>query len=82
VCTPPATSLRSLGKARIVNILAALTVAHNPAVQMIDMSFVHIRHRAARVAGNREQLMGRSRGGPTNENHAIVAAMDCMCASH
>jgi transposase len=45
---------------RMMNALAA---AHDTAVQMIDTSIVRVHQHGACIADNREQLMGRSRGG-------------------
>ena len=44
-------------------ILDALVDTHDHAVQMIDTSIVRVHQRAACVARNRRQSMGRSRGG-------------------
>lgn len=55
----------------------ALAVAHNAAVQMIDTSVVRVHQHgpASRAtASNREQQMGRSRGGLTSKIHAVVDA--------
>lgn len=54
---------------RLVN---ALTAGHDSAVQMIDTSLVRVRQHGACIAGNSEQLMGRSRGGLTTKIHAVV----------
>lgn len=53
-------------------ILDALAAAHDAAVQMIDTSVVRVHQHAACIAGNREQHMGRSRGGLTSKIHAVV----------
>lgn len=53
-------------------ILDALTTAHDAAVQMIDTSIVRRHRHGACIAGNREQLMGRSRGGLMRKIHTIV----------
>ena len=45
---------------------------HNAAVQMIDTSIVRVHQHGACIAGNKEQLMGRSRGGLTSKIHAVV----------
>ena len=45
---------------------------HNAAVQMIDTSIVRVHQHGACIAGNKEQLMGRSRGGLTSKIHAGV----------
>jgi len=38
-----------------------LSVAHDAGVQMIDTSIVRVHQYGACIAGNKEQLMGRSR---------------------
>jgi len=48
--------------------------AHNTTVQMIDTSIVRVHQHGACIAGNREQYMGRSRGGLTSKVHAVVDA--------
>ena len=45
---------------------------HNAAVQMIDTSIVRVHQHGACIAGNKEQLMDRSRGGLTSKIHAVV----------
>jgi transposase len=55
-------------------IMDALAAAHDAAVQMIDTSIVRVHQHGACVAGNREQHMGRSRGGLTSKVHAVVDA--------
>src|ERR1019366_889408 len=50
----------------------ALTAGHDAAVQMIDTSIVRVHQHGACIAGNSEQLMGRSRGGLTSKIHALV----------
>jgi transposase len=55
-------------------IMAALTAAHDAAVQMIDTSVVRVHQHGACIAGKREQHMGRSRGGLTSKVHAVVDA--------
>ena len=50
----------------------ALTAGHDAAVQMIDTSIVRVHQHGACIAGNSEQLMGRSRGGLTTKIHAVV----------
>jgi IS5 family transposase len=52
--------------------MAALATAHDTAVQMIDTSIVRVHQHGACIAFNREQLMGRSRGGLTSKIHALV----------
>ena len=51
-----------------------LAAAHDAAVQMIDTSVVRVHQHGACIAGNREQHMGRSRGGLTSKIHAVVDA--------
>jgi transposase len=53
-------------------IMEALAAAHDAAVQMIDTSVVRVHQHGACFAGNREQHMGRSRGGLTSKVHAVV----------
>jgi transposase len=53
-------------------IMQALATAHDAAVQMIDTSIVRVHQHGACIASNREQLMGRSRGGLTSKIHAVV----------
>src|SRR6185369_9230766 len=53
-------------------LMNALTAGHDAAVQMIDTSIVRVHQHGACVAGNSEQLMGRSRGGLTTKIHAVV----------
>jgi hypothetical protein len=52
----------------------AVAAAHDAAVQMIDTSVVRVHQHGACIAGNREQHMGRSRGGLTSKIHAVVDA--------
>jgi transposase len=53
-------------------IMDALAAAHDAAVQMIDTSIVRVHQHGACIAGNREQHMGRSRGGLTSKIHVVV----------
>jgi transposase len=53
-------------------IMEALAAAHDAAVQMIDTSVVRVHQHGACIAENREQYMGRSRGGLTSKLHAVV----------
>src|SRR5262249_46140095 len=46
-------------------VMNALTAKHDAAVQMIDTSIVRVHQHGACIAGNKEQLIGRSRGGLT-----------------
>jgi transposase len=55
-------------------IMEALATAHDAAVQMIDASVIRVHQHGACIAGNREQDMGRSRGGLTSKVHAVVDA--------
>jgi transposase len=55
-------------------IMEALAATHDAAVQMIDTSVVRVHQHGASIAGNREQDMGRSRGGLTSKVHAVVDA--------
>ena len=55
-------------------IMDALAAAHDAAVEMIDTSVVRVHQHGACIAGNREQPMGRSRGGLTSKIHAVVDA--------
>lgn len=55
-------------------IMDTLASAHDAAVQMIDTTVVRVHQRGACIAGNREQHMGRSRGGLTSKIHAVVDA--------
>jgi transposase len=48
----------------------ALAAAHDAVVQMIDTSVVRRHRHGSCIAGNREQHMGRSRGGLTSKFHA------------
>jgi transposase len=41
-------------------------------VQMIDTSIVRVHQHGACIAGNKNQLMGRSRGGLTSKIHVVV----------
>jgi transposase len=53
-------------------LMNALAAGHDAAVQMIDTSVVRVHQHGACIAGNSEQLMGRSRGGLTTKIHAVV----------
>ena len=53
-------------------IMNALAVAHDAAVQMIDTSIVRVHQHGACITRNRRQSMGRSRGGLTSKIHAVV----------
>jgi transposase len=56
-------------------IMEALAVGHDAAVQMIDTSVVRVHQHGACVADS-NQDMGRSRGGLTSTIHAVVDADD------
>jgi transposase len=53
-------------------IMNALARSHDAAVQMIDTSIVRVHQHGACIGRNREQSMGRSRGGLTSKIHAVV----------
>jgi transposase len=55
-------------------IMDALAADHDAAVQMIDTTVVRVHQHGACIAGNKEQHMGRSRGGLTSKIHAVVDA--------
>jgi transposase len=55
-------------------IMEALAASHDTAVQMIDTSIVRVHQHGACIAGNKQQDMGRSRGGLTSKIHAVVDA--------
>jgi transposase len=55
-------------------IMDALAAAHVAAVQMFDTSVVRVHQHRACTAGNREQHIGRSRGGLTSKVHVVVDA--------
>jgi transposase len=55
-------------------IMDALAAGHDTAVQMIDTSVVRVHQHGVCIAGNREEHMGRSRGGLTSKIHAVVDA--------
>ena len=52
----------------------AFTASPDAAVQIIDTSIVRVHQHGACIAGNSEQLMGRSRGGLTTKIHVVVDA--------
>jgi hypothetical protein len=54
--------------------MEALAAAHDAPVQMIDTSVVRVHQHGACIAGNREQHIGRSRGGLTSKVRAVVDA--------
>jgi transposase len=53
-------------------IMEELATAHDTAVQMIDTSVVCVHQHGACIAANKEQPMGRSRGGLASKIHAVV----------
>jgi transposase len=70
-------SLRSLAGAGVWDqIMDVLTAARDAAVQMIDTSVVRVDQHGTCVADNKQQRMGRSRGGLTSKIHAVVGAND------
>jgi hypothetical protein len=56
-----------------------LASAHDAAVQMIDTSIVRVHQHEACIAKNREQHMGRSRGGLTSKVQWWLTPTDCLC---
>jgi len=50
----------------------ALATAHDASVQMIDTSIVRVHQHGGCILRNRNQSMGRSRGGLTSKIHAVV----------
>jgi hypothetical protein len=52
--------------------MEALPTGHDAAVQMIDTSVVRVHQRAACIADNNHEDMGRSRGGLTNKIQSAV----------
>src|SRR6478735_723502 len=52
--------------------MEALPTGHDAAVQMIDTSVVRVHQRAACIADNNHEDMGRSRGGLTSKIPAVV----------
>jgi transposase len=55
--------------------MEALAASHDAAVQMIDTSIVRVHQHGACIASNRQEDMGRSRGGLTSKIHAVVDAV-------
>jgi transposase len=55
-------------------IMEALAATNDGAVQMMDTTVVRVHQHGACIAGNREQHMGRPRGGLTSKIHAVVHA--------
>jgi transposase len=53
-------------------IMNALAAAHDAAVQMIDTSVVRVHQHGSCITENKEQHMGRSRGGLTSKIHVVV----------
>ena len=65
--------LRSLAQGwRVGSAYECADRRHDTAVQMIDTFIVRVHQHGACIAGNSEQLMGRSRGGLTTKIHAVV----------
>ena len=56
-------------------IMDTLATANDAAMQMIDTSVVRVHQHGACIASNRQQHMGRSRGGLTSKIHAVVDAV-------
>ncbi len=54
--------------------MEALAAAQEAAVEMIDTSAVRVHQHGACIAENKDQHMGRSRGGLTGKVHAVVDA--------
>ena len=59
----------------------ALTAGHDVAVQMIDTSIVRVHQHGGCIAGNSEQMMGRSRDGLTTKIYALVDTVRCLSVS-
>src|SRR5438552_5542638 len=53
-------------------IMNALAVADDAAVQMIVTSIIRVHQHGACITRNRNQSMGRSRGGLTSKNHTLI----------
>ena len=53
-------------------IMDAMATAHDASVQIIDTSIVRVHQHGACIIRNRNQSMGRSRGGLTSKIHAVV----------
>jgi transposase len=53
-------------------IMNALAATHDATVQMIDTSIVRVHQHGACIMRNRQQSMGRSRGGLTSKIHVVV----------
>jgi transposase len=62
-------------------LMNALAAGHDAAVQMIDTSIVRVHQHGACIAGNSEQLMGRSRGGLTTKITQSSIAVGCLSVS-
>jgi hypothetical protein len=61
--------------------MSALAGAHDAAVQMIDTPMVRVHQHGACITRNRQQSMGRSRGGLTSKTHALVDTKACRFGS-
>lgn len=75
---PPTTSYNRFVRWRRAGVwdevMETLAAAHVTAVQVIDTPVVRVHQHGACFAGNRDQHMGRSRGGLTSKVHAVVDA--------
>jgi hypothetical protein len=60
----------------------ALAAGHDASVQMIDPSVMRVHQYGACVFDNNHQDMGRSRGGLTSKNHAVVDTNGLPSISH
>jgi transposase len=72
ICGPRTTCYNRFVRWRQAGVWDALAVAHDAAVQMVDTSVGRVHQHGACITGNREQHMGRSRGGLTSKVHAVV----------
>jgi len=62
-------------------IIGALAATHDAAVQMIDTSIVRVHQHAACITRNRNQSMGRSRGGLTSKIQQWLIPTACRSDS-
>ena len=60
--------------------MEALAASYDAAMQMIDTSIVRVHQHGACIAGNKQQDMGRSRGGLTSRFTRSWTPMVCRCA--
>jgi transposase len=78
-CGPPTTCYNRFVHWRRASvwdrIMGALAAAHVAVVQMVDTYIVRVHQHGACIARNKEQQMGRSRGGLTSKVHAVVDAI-------